>query len=138
LERRSTPASGAVEPGSEPDPEARPTRRRFTADFKRRILREADACEEPGSIGRLLRREGLYSSHLTDWRREFESGGLQALVEKPRGRKPQPASEQQDRVAQLEREKAQLEARLKQAELIIDVQKKVSRALDLALHGKNE
>ena len=115
-----------------PDPEvpSKATRRRFTAEYKLRVLKEADSCE-PGSgeIGALLRREGLYSSHLTTWRRQRESGELEGLSPRKRGRKP--ANPLQRRVAELEREKEQLEQRLEQAETIIEVQKKLSKLLGL-------
>ena len=134
LERSGGSGAGAVQPSTAPDPEFTPQRRRhFTAAYKRRILLEAESCKERGELGSLLRKEGLYSSNLISWRKEFESGGLSALAEKRRGRPPQPVSPLQERVAQLEREKAQLEARLKQAEFVIDVQKKVSQALGLAM-----
>lgn len=105
------------------DPEVVPkaTRRRFPAEYKLSILRQADSCSEPGQIGALLRREGLYSSHLTKWRQDRDRGALAALVPKKRGRKPSPHT----RIAQLERANAQLEARLERAELIIDAQKKL-------------
>ena len=96
-------------------------RRRFGAEFKLRVLREADACSEPGQIGALLRREGLYASHLTEWRRQRETGALGALAPKKRGPKPSPEA----RVTELERENARLAARLAQAEAIIDAQKKL-------------
>lgn len=115
-----------------PDPEvhSKAVRRRFTAEYKLRVLKEADACE-PGSgeIGALLRREGLYSSHLANWRRQRELGELDGLSPKKRGRKPTHPAEQ--RVAELEREKEQLERRLEQAETIIEVQKKLSKLLGL-------
>lgn len=115
-----------------PDPEvsSKAVRRRFTAEYKLSVLNEADACE-PGSgeIGALLRREGLYSSHLANWRRQRESGELAGLSPKRRGRKP--ADPLERRVAELEREKKQLEHRLEQAEVIIDVQKKLSKLLGL-------
>ena len=105
------------------DPAVMPrvTRRRFTAEYKLRVLREADECREPGQVGALLRREGLYASHLTDWRRQREAGALSALAPKKRGRKPSPEL----RAVELERENARLAARLAQAEAIIDAQKKL-------------
>lgn len=116
-----------------PDPEVpeKPARRRFTAEYKLRILHEADGCVEPGALGALLRREGLYSSHLTTWRRQREQGALEALTPKKRGRRaPHPLSR---RVAELERENVHLQRRLKQAETIIEVQKKVSEILGIPL-----
>ena len=114
-----------------PDPEVVPKakRRQFTAEYKLRIVREADACTEPGQIGSLLRREGLYSSYLSTWRRQREKGQLQALSSKKRGRKGQDSSAEE--LAQLRRENERLRARLEQAEIIIDVQKKLSKLLGL-------
>jgi transposase len=118
-----------------PDPEVaeRAARRRFTAEYKLQVLREADACAVPGELGALLRREGLYSSHLTTWRRQREEGTLAALAPKKRGRPGAPAAPLARRVAELERDKARLERRLKQAETIIEVQKKVSEILGIPL-----
>jgi len=115
-----------------PDPEVVPKakRRQFTAEYKLRIVREADACTEPGQIGSLLRREGLYSSYLSKWRQQWEEGQLQALSSRKRGRKPQDPSLEE--LAQLQRENERLRARLEQAEIIIDVQKKLSKLLGLA------
>jgi len=100
-------------------------RRRFSAGYKLRILKEADACTKQGQMGALLRREGLYSSNLTLWRRQIDEG----LVPKKRG----PATHTPDpnvrRIAQLEKDTARLTHKLKQAELIIEVQKKVAALL---------
>lgn len=121
-------------PGDEvPDPQvaAKARRRRFTAEFKLKVLREADQCTKPGSIGALLRTHGLYSSHLTTWRQERDQGALQRLGRK-RGRKStrHPLDE---RVAQLEKENRKLQHRLHQAEAIIEVQKKVAEILGIPL-----
>jgi len=115
-----------------PDPEVVPKakRRGFTAAYKLRILREADACTEPGQIGALLRREGLYSSYLSKWRQQRGEGQLQALSPKQRGRRARGPSAEE--MAQLRRENERLRARLEQAEMIIDVQKKLSQLLGLA------
>ena len=94
-----------------------------------RILEEVDACSEPGEIGRLLRREGLYSSHLSEWRRSRREGTLAALAPRKRGRKPKPRNPLDHKVARLEREKAALEEELRKARIIIDVQKKVAGLL---------
>ena len=114
-----------------PDPEVVPKakRRQFTAKYKLRIIREADACTEPGQIGSLMRREGLYSSYLSKWRQQREEGQLQALSSRKRGRKPEDPSVEE--LAQLQRENERLRARLEQAEIIIDVQKKLSKLLGL-------
>ncbi len=97
---------------------ARPKRRRFSAAYKRSILEEADRCTEAGEIGALLRREGLYSSNLTIWRRQRQHGELEAAK---RGRKP--ASDQAKQLRQLQRENARLKRKLEQAEMVIEVQK---------------
>jgi transposase-like protein len=113
-----------------PDPEVvvKAQRRRFTAEYKRRILQEADACTQHGEIGALLRREGLYSSHLNTWRRQRARGELQGLTPAKRGRKANPQAAEN---ARLQRETERLKAQLARAELIIDVQKKVSQLLGL-------
>jgi len=103
---------------------AKAKRRRFTAAEKLRVLREAEACRGSGEIGALLRREGLYSSYLTTWRRQQELGELEGLSPQKRGPKPDPQAVE---LAKLRRENERLQARLRQAELIIDVQKKVAR-----------
>ena len=117
--------------GEIPDPEVVPKakRRQFTAAYKLRIIREADACTEPGQIGSLLRREGLYSSYLSKWRQQQAEGQLQALSSRKRGRKSQDPSLAE--LAQLQRENERLRARLEQAEIIIEVQKKLSKLLGL-------
>lgn len=119
---------------SVPDPEVVPTakRRRFTAKEKLRILEEADACTEPGELGALLRREGIYSSYLSRWRRERDRGQLQGLSPKRRGPKPPVNSELMREMAKLRRENERLRARLAQAETIIEAQKKLSEVLGLA------
>lgn len=124
-----------VSPIARPDPEVpeRAARRRFTAEYKLRVLRQADACAGTGEVGALLRREGLYSSHLTTWRRQREQGSLAALSPKKRGRPAVPPSPLARRVAELERENARLTQRLQQAETIIAVQKKLSEALGIPL-----
>jgi len=99
----------------------RPARRRFGAEYKARILAEADRCAN-GQVGSLLRREGLYSSHLTTWRRQREAGQLAGLAPKKRGRKPDPHAAE---LARLQRENAKLQAKLARADLIIDAQKKL-------------
>jgi transposase-like protein len=117
----------------DPQVTAKAKRRRFTAEFKRRILREADALAETGGIGEMLRREGLYTSHLSSWRRERERGELEGLAAKKRGRKGRPDKELVAENQRLTREVARLEKRLAQAETIIDVQKKVATLLGIPL-----
>jgi transposase len=119
---------------SPPDPEvaAKAARRSFNAEYKQRILREADGCREEGAIGALLRREGLYSSHLATWRRQREQAVQEALSPHRRGRPavPSPLVEENEK---LRRENTRLTQRLQQAEIIIDVQKKVSALLGIPL-----
>ncbi len=118
-------------PSGTPDPEVRAIakRRQFSAAYKLSLLAEADRLTEPGAVGALLRREGLYSSHLSVWRREREVGALDALSRR-RGRKAKLTAEQK-RVAVLEAHNTRLERELSQARLIIDVQKKLCTLLGL-------
>ncbi len=145
-ERSETPVSGGAEGagcGPRPiqppiviaDPEVpeKARRRRFSAKYKLRVLDEADRCSQPGELGELLRREGLYSSHLTCWRKQRREGSLQGLEPRKRGRKAQPKNPLTKRVSELERENEILRKRIEQAELIIDVQKKVSQILGVTL-----
>jgi transposase-like protein len=103
---------------------AKAKRKRFTAAEKLRILREVDACQGSGEIGALLRREGIYSSYLTTWRRQRERGELDGLAPQKRGPKPDPQAVE---IAKLKRENERLQKRLEQAEFIIDFQKKVAQ-----------
>ena len=118
---------------STPDPEVpeKKPRRKFTAKYKLRILAEADACTQTGQLGALLRREGLYSSNLTTWRQQRAQGILQAMSPKKRGRKRKQTSPLAKQVAQLERENRRLQDKLKKAETIIEVQKKISEILGI-------
>ncbi len=113
-----------------PDPEVVPKaeRRRFSAEYKLRILADADACTQRGEIGALLRREGLYRSHLDKWRAQRRAGALQALTPQKRGPKPDPQAAE---IARLRRENERLQQRLQRAEAIIEVQKKLSALLGL-------
>ena len=127
------PNGGANNPAADlaaPDPEvlARPRRRRFTPAYKARIVEEAQRCTEPGQIGALLRREGLYSSALTQWRRQYQSGAMQALKDDKRGRK-RTRDPRDEELRRLQRENERLNKKLRQAELIIDIQKKVAAML---------
>jgi transposase-like protein len=117
---------------------AKAARRRFTADYKRRILKLTDACTEPGSLGALLRREGLYSSNLTAWRRQRDAGTLSALTPKKRGRKAKGLDPLLIENEKLRKENARLTMRLRHTELIIDVQKKVSQMLGIPLATSEE
>ena len=119
--------------GSDPEVLEKPKRRQFPAKYKLQMVEEADACTRQGEIGSLLRREGLYSSHLTTWRRLRDSGALAGLTPRKRGRKADPANKETRRMADLEREIQRLRERLAKAEIIIDVQKKVSSLLGIPL-----
>ena len=114
-----------------PDPEvpAKVTRRRFSGEYRLRILREADACK-PGELGALLRREGLYSSHLITWRQQRERGALAGMRATRRGPKTRPVD---PRVKQLEAENRRLQRKLQRAETIITLQKKVAEILGIPL-----
>lgn len=113
----------------EPEVPAKPKRRRFSSSYKLRIVREAEACRSREELGALLRREGLYDSHLSTWRKLRAQG---QLVDKPRGPKPDPQVPLYRRAQQLERENRHLREKLRQAELIIEVQKKVSELLGIS------
>jgi transposase-like protein len=123
-----------------PDPEVseHKSRRYFTAKYKLRILQEAANCTGIGQIGKLLRREGLYSSHLTTWRRQRDKGALTGLSPKKRGRKKQPKNPLSEKVAKLEKENQKLRLKLKQADAIIDVQKKISEILGISQNLNKE
>ncbi len=129
------PTESQVKTSVLPDPEIsdKAMRRRFTAKYKLAILLKADACTDLGSKGALLRQEGIYSSNLTTWRRQRDEGSLAALTPKQRGRKPALVDPVALEVVQLRKENVRLTNRLKQAELIIDVQKKVSQILGITL-----
>jgi transposase len=118
----------------QPNPEVNAMpRRRFSAKEKLRILKEADACTQPGEIGALVRREGIYSSYLSRWRRARDQGQLGGLSAKKRGPKKPTNQELAEEIAAVRRENERLRARLKQAEMIIDVQKKLSQILGVEL-----
>ena len=114
-----------------PDSEVKTPHRRFSVKEKLRISEEADACTEPGAIGALIRREGIYSSYLSRWRRARDRGQLDGLNGKKRGRKRSVDEELAEENAALRRENERLRSRLKQAETIIEVQKKLSQMLGL-------
>jgi len=114
-------------------------RRRFTAEYKQRILREADACTKPGELGALLRREGLYSSNLTVWRAAVREGGQKRLEPQKRGPQARPATRRdRNRIEQLERENRRLKARAERAEALVDLQKKVAALLGKPLTDEDE
>jgi len=108
---------------------AKPQRRSFTAEYKRRILKEADACTTPGAVGALLRREGLYSSHLVEWRRARARGELAALTPKKRGRQPTPVDPRDRKLAEVERQLAQMAGRAERAEALVEAQKNLAALL---------
>ena len=123
-----------------PDPEVleKKPRRKFTAAYKLRILEEFDACVNKGERGALLRREGLYHSNICTWRRQREEGQLQGLAPKKRGRKAKKVNPLATKVAQLERENRKLAEQLRKAEIIIDVQKKISEIMNIPQPGNRE
>ena len=114
--------------GPEIEVTAKPTRRRFTVEYKRKIVREADGCKTPGAIGALLRQEGLYFSHLTAWRAARDRGELAGLARK-RGPVPQTADPRDKKIAELERETARWRKRAERAEALVEVQKKLTALL---------
>jgi transposase len=123
---------GVLGLGSEvegPDVEVleRPVRRRFTTEYKRRIVREADVC---GEVGALLRREALYSSHLSAWRKQYREG---ALCDKRRGRRAMPSKGLRKRITQLEKENARLRRQLEEARVIVEFQKKACEIMGIPL-----
>lgn len=128
---RSGPRAHAEDMAEDrPDPEvtAKAQRRRHSVEYKLQILEEADRASEPGEVAALLRREGLYSSHLAAWRKQRREGSLAGLAQK-RGRKGKDARDK--RIEELERDNARLAKKLDQAETIIEVQKKLSRLLGI-------
>lgn len=121
-----------------PNPEVpeKARRRSHTAEYKRLILKEAEVCKEQGQIGALLRREGLYYSNLTDWRRQAEQGTLDGLSSKKRGPKARKLDPSVRRITEQEKEIQKLQAKLKKAELIIDAQKKIAEIFQLLREQK--
>ncbi len=123
-----------------PDTEvpAKARRRRFTAEYKQKILREAERCRKAGEIGALLRREGLYSSHLTAWRAARANGERAGLEAKRRGTKPRVRDGQAEHVAELEREVTRWKGRAERAEFLVELQKKVASILGIELDENGE
>lgn len=142
--RRATggdPSAAKSSNFSPPDPEVtgKKPRRKFTAKYKLRMLKKADACTDPGQLGSLLRQEGLYSSNLITWRKQRDEGLLIVMSPKKRGRKAQLKNSLAPEVVRLQKENQRLKNKLKQAELIIDAQKKISEILGIAQnHDENE
>ncbi len=139
--QQKTPLEGGSERSGEPpsrgghsipDPEVTPRakRRTFTAKYKLRIVEAAKRCKTPGEIGSLLRKEGLYSSHLASWRKLYERGALKELSDVKRGRKKDPHRENKLLLGKLERENQRLRKKLWQAEKVIEVQKKLTVTLE--------
>ena len=112
---------------------AKAVRRRFTKEYKRRILAEAAACKRTGELGALLRREGLYSSHLTVWRRAREQGELAGPGTRKRGRAAKPVDVRDRKIVEMEREIRRLRFRAERAEALVEVQKKVSALLGMEM-----
>ena len=134
--RRATGASGpattsrATDPDPDPEVPAKLQRRRFSAEYRLRIVKQADACKKPGELGALLRREGLYSSLLANWRRQRDQGALREMRGRRRGPEPRPVD---PRMKQLEAENRRLQRKLQRAETIITLQKKVAEILGIPL-----
>ncbi len=130
--------NGAAPPAPDPEVVTKPTRRKFTARYRLRILEEADRCSRPGEVGRLLRREGLYSSHLSVWRKARNAGALQGLTPKKRGAKPSRVHPHEEKIRRLKAKVTHLEKELATARTIIEVQGKVAGLLGLPREdGKN-
>jgi len=127
------PATGDAKPMPDPAVAEKPVRRRFTATYKIRILQEADRCTQSGQLGALLRREGLYSSHLTNWRRQRDAVTLAGLAPKRRGRNPAANAPLIAESERLKRENERLTEKLRQAETIIEIQKKLCEILEIPL-----
>jgi len=123
---------------ADPEVSDKAVRRRFTAEYKSRILREAESCKEQGRLGALLRREGLYSSNLINWRRQVRKGTMEALSPKKRGPKEKKPDPSLLRIAELEKTAKKLENKLRQAEFIIAAQKKIAEILQMPLDPREE
>jgi transposase len=132
MSSRAVPLVAAVE--TEVTEKAK--RRTFTAEYKRRILRQADACSKPGELGALLRSEGLYSSHLAVWRRARRNGEMDGLAPKRRGRKPAPIDPRDKKIRELEVQLARANRRAERAEGLVAVQKKVAELLGIPLENE--
>jgi transposase len=131
-------ASNGVKSLTEVEVVAKAERRRFTAQYKQKVLREADHCQQPGEIGRLLRREGLYWSNLATWRKQRERGELAGLSTKKRGPKGREKNPLAERVRELERDNRRLKRRAERAEGIVELQKKVSEIFGIELEKRVE
>ena len=134
--RRATGVFPSAAPAAgETEVVAKAQRRRFTAEYKRRIVREADRCTHPGEIGALLRREGLYASHLTSWRAARDRGELAGLAPKPRGPKATPPDPRDKKIVELERSEERWRKRAERAEALVELSKKVAALLGTPLES---
>ena len=132
------PVVGDSGTAADPEVSGKPKRRRFTAEYKRKILKQADACTRPGELGALLRREGVYSSSLTAWRVARDRGELAGLTPKKRGPKAAAPDPRDRELAAKDREIARLSARAERAEALIEVQKKLSQILGIRLPDSDD
>ena len=128
---------GTLSRGGEVEVLEKPQRRRFSVEYKRRIVREADRCQRPGEVGALLRREGLYSSHLSSWRAARDRGELEGGGRRKRGPEPKVPDPSAKRITELERENRRLRKRAERAEGLVEVQKKLSELLGIE-HPPND
>ncbi len=126
----------AMKSGTEVSEKAK--RRRYSAEFKARILREAEACTAPGELGAMLRREGLYSSHLAAWRAQAKSGQTTGLEPKRRGPTARVVDARDKQIVELQREVTKATRRAERAEALVELQKKLSQLLGIALPGPEE
>ena len=124
---------GTLTNGVEVEVLEKPQRRRFSLEYKRRIVREADRCRKPGEVGALLRREGLYSSHLSSWRAARDRGELGGSGTRKRGPEPKVPDASAKRIAKLEQENRKLRKRAERAEGLVEVQKRLSELLGIEL-----
>ncbi len=129
------PVGGYPSPVPDPAVSEKAQRRRFTTEYKLQILREADACKQPGELGALLRREGLYSSYLVTWRQQRDRAAQAGIVASKRGPK---AKVVDPRVKQLERENTNLKRRIRRMDLLLEIQKKASEILEIPLNHLDE
>jgi transposase-like protein len=131
------PATGAVpaEEKAEVEVVAKAVRRRFTAEYKRQIVREADRCTKPGEIGALLRREGLYSSHVVTWRAARDRGELEGLSPRKRGPKPTPVDPRDQRITEIARSEERWRKRAERAEALVELQKQIAALLGTPLES---
>lgn len=133
--RKSAVSSPIVQSMEPPSPEVteRPVRRQFTAEYKLRVLQELEGCSESGAVGRVLRREGLYSSLVSTWRVQRALGSMAQLAPQKRGRKVEPPNPMAAKYALLERKHRKLEKKLQRTELLLDIQKKIADLLGISL-----